>query len=171
MTHLEAKIDAQIISVDIDSSSQVVIDGTAVEVQKLRSDPHVMRLKIEDKFYTAYIQQKTELSYEIWINEHVIAVSLESEKSKLLSRFLVSSISNTGEMTVRAPMPGLVSEIHVKAGEMVTIGKSLLILEAMKMENEIRSVSEGRVKQILVERKIPVEKNQPLLIIEAVGKD
>lgn len=158
-------------SIDVESSSHIFLNGTGYDIELLHNSPGMMSLKIGDKYYNSYIHRMSEFSYEVWINEHVIYVTLENEKSRLLGRFLIAASTMTGLITVRAPMPGLVSEIIVKPGEFITSGKSLLILEAMKMENEIRSVSSGRVKDILVERKSAVEKNQPLMIIEASEKE
>jgi pyruvate carboxylase subunit B len=63
-------------------------------------------------------------------------------------------------------MPGLISRIEVRIGEEVALGKGLLVLEAMKMENEIRSTNHGRVQAIHVEKGKPVEKGEALVTIE-----
>jgi biotin carboxyl carrier protein len=63
-------------------------------------------------------------------------------------------------------MPALVVRIEVKVGDEVKEGKGLVILEAMKMENELRAHQSGRVKQIFVEEGKPVEKGQLLLLME-----
>ena len=70
-------------------------------------------------------------------------------------------------MTIRASMLGLVIDVRVKSGDIITSGKSLIILEAIKMERKIHSIASGRVKSIFVEEKTTVEKNQPLLVIQA----
>ncbi len=56
----------------------------------------------------------------------------------------------TGDGRVKAPIPGLVTRIHVEPGQLVEVGQPLLVLEAMKMENEIRSPIKGAVHQIAV---------------------
>jgi biotin carboxyl carrier protein len=68
---------------------------------------------------------------------------------------------------VRAPMPGLVLRVEVEAGQAVGAGGGLVVLEAMKMENEIRSPGPGRVKAILVEAGQAVEKGAPLVEVVA----
>jgi len=68
---------------------------------------------------------------------------------------------------VRAPMPGLVLRVEVEAGQEVAAGGGLVVLEAMKMENEIRSPGPGRVKVILVEPGQAVEKGAPLVEVTA----
>lgn len=69
---------------------------------------------------------------------------------------------------VRAPMPGLVLRVEVEVGQPVAAGAGLVVLEAMKMENEIRSPGPGTVRAILVEPGQAVEKGAPL--IEVVGQ-
>jgi pyruvate carboxylase subunit B len=70
---------------------------------------------------------------------------------------------------VRAPMPGLVLRIEVEAGQEIAAGSGLIVLEAMKMENEIRSSGPGRVKAVLVEPGQAVEKGTAL--VEVVAPD
>jgi pyruvate carboxylase subunit B len=62
-------------------------------------------------------------------------------------------------------MPGLISRIEVHVGEEVASGSGLLVLEAMKMENEIRSLTDGRIQTIHVEKGKAVEKGEALITI------
>jgi len=68
--------------------------------------------------------------------------------------------------TVNAPLPGRVIEIKVKAGDTVSIGQEIMILEAMKMENSISSDYAGKVLGLLVEEGATVQADQPLIVIE-----
>jgi pyruvate carboxylase subunit B len=70
---------------------------------------------------------------------------------------------------VRAPMPGLVLRVEVQVGQAVAAGSGLVVLEAMKMENEIRSPGPGQVKAIFVEPGQAVEKGAPLVEIVSQG--
>lgn len=67
---------------------------------------------------------------------------------------------------VKAPMPGLISKIKVETGQPIKTGESLLILEAMKMENELKSPIDGVIKHINVELGATIDKNTILLTIE-----
>ena len=68
--------------------------------------------------------------------------------------------------TVNAPLPGRVIEIKVKAGDTVTVGQEVMILEAMKMENSISSDFAGKVLGLLVAEGDTVQADQPLVVIE-----
>jgi len=67
---------------------------------------------------------------------------------------------------VKAPMPGLLLNVMVKPGNQVFKGDNLLVLEAMKMENMIKSPTDGVVKSIEVEKSSAVDKNQVLIKFE-----
>jgi biotin carboxyl carrier protein len=67
---------------------------------------------------------------------------------------------------VRAQMPGKIIRVLVKAGDEVTKNQSLLVMEAMKMENEIRAAADGRVKSLNVQEGQAVESGADLLVLE-----
>lgn len=67
---------------------------------------------------------------------------------------------------IKAPMPGLISKIKVETGQSIKVGESLLILEAMKMENELKSPIDGVIKHINIEIGATIDKNTILLTIE-----
>jgi biotin carboxyl carrier protein len=73
--------------------------------------------------------------------------------------------SASGSVKVNAPMPGSIYKINVNKGDLVTKGQSLLILEAMKMENEIKSPKDGKVVNVLVAKGQSVNIGQTLVEI------
>jgi biotin carboxyl carrier protein len=100
------------------------------------------------------------------INGVEYAVVLDDERSLLLREFFTKSDPGNRDLLIRAPMPGLISKIEAEVGAAVTKGQGLLVLEAMKMENEIRAFENGRVKEIHVQKGKTVEKDEPLVTIE-----
>jgi len=87
---------------------------------------------------------------------------LEEKSRILLSR---SNVQTKG-FQVKSPMPGLILKVNKKEGEKVNKGDSLLVLEAMKMENEIKAPTDGTITKVFVENGMKVEKSQPLVTIE-----
>jgi biotin carboxyl carrier protein len=71
-----------------------------------------------------------------------------------------------GIQTVRAPMPGKVVKVLVRAGEQVQAGQGLVVVEAMKMENELKSPRAGTVAEIWAREGAAVERNAPLVAVE-----
>jgi biotin carboxyl carrier protein len=71
-----------------------------------------------------------------------------------------------GRQEITAPMPGRVVQVLVQPGQTVQDGESLVIIEAMKMETEVRAVAGGQVKDIQVQAGMAVESGELLLVIE-----
>jgi biotin carboxyl carrier protein len=72
----------------------------------------------------------------------------------------------TDEKSIFAPMPAKVIRVNCKAGEKVRKGEILLILEAMKMENEIRSPTDGTIKEVMVEEGANVSHDEKMIVFE-----
>ncbi len=72
----------------------------------------------------------------------------------------------TGGIEVKSPMSGLIIKLHVNEGQQIIRGQKLLVLEAMKMENDIISEHDGKVSKIFVKEGDTVETQQTLLLIE-----
>lgn len=87
------------------------------------------------------------------------------ERSRRLQEMAGMGARAPGGAVVTAPMPGLVLRLEVEVGQLVDAGTGLVVLEAMKMENEIVAPSAGLVRAIQVEAGQPVEKGAPLIEI------
>lgn len=74
------------------------------------------------------------------------------------------AITGAGE-PVKAPMPGNILKVNVTAGQQVTEGQVLVVLEAMKMENEIMAPKAGTVTQVLVSKGSTVDTDAPLVVL------
>jgi biotin carboxyl carrier protein len=92
-------------------------------------------------------------------------IRVDDERSRMARSLVVDRRSAGGSYLVKAPMPGLITRIEVNSGAEVDTGTGLLVLEAMKMENEIRSQKRGKVGTIHVEVGKAVEKGELLMSI------
>ncbi|TFH00686.1 MAG: biotin/lipoyl-binding protein [Calditrichales bacterium] len=92
-------------------------------------------------------------------------VRVEDERTRVLRQLVEKAAHATGEVVISAPIPGLITKLNVKSGAMIEQGEGVIILEAMKMENEIRAEISGKVLKIMVKEGDSVEKDQDLLII------
>ncbi len=90
-------------------------------------------------------------------------ILLADQFDQLVERLGLSAVVSHKVKDVKAPMPGLVLDISVAAGQEVNKGDKLVILEAMKMENVIKSEGVGVVKEILVKKGATVDKGQILI--------
>ena len=122
---------------------------------------------VDDRPTRIYIKKIKEYIFDIWLGAICLRVEVENARSRLGVHVGVLSSARDGENVVLAPMPGLITNVKVSIGDIVERGVALLVLEAMKMENEITSKIGGRVKHIMVKERSTVEKDQELIIIEA----
>ncbi|RQO67677.1 acetyl-CoA carboxylase biotin carboxyl carrier protein subunit [Pedobacter sp. KBW06] len=99
----------------------------------------------------------------IKVNGTLYQVGIEDQYDELLKKLGMDSSSANKVLEIKAPMPGLVLNVIVTEGQEVNKGDSLLVLEAMKMENIIKSPTAGIVKKILIRKGDKVEKNEILL--------
>ena len=100
------------------------------------------------------------------LDGRVYTIGVETERQHRLNSLAPRQNLHTGEVQVKAPMPGLVSIVAVEVGQTVEQGQRIAILEAMKMENELRAPRAGTVKALNVQPGQTVEQNKVLAVIE-----
>lgn len=93
-------------------------------------------------------------------------MNVKDKYDELLHSLGMDTMVSKKVADLKAPMPGLVLDISVEVGQGVAVGDTLLILEAMKMENVIKSPTDGVIKSIAVNKAETVEKNQLILSFE-----
>lgn len=108
----------------------------------------------------------TTKEFQIKINDNLYSLNAKDKYDVLLEKLGMDSVNEDVAEDLKAPMPGLVIDIKVEAGQEVEKGDLLLVLEAMKMENNIKSQNTGVVKSIEIEKGQAVEKNQVLITFE-----
>jgi biotin carboxyl carrier protein len=97
------------------------------------------------------------------VNGRIYTLRAEDELDRLLKQLGMSGAGSAKVNNIKAPMPGMILQLLVEAGQTIAKGDSLLILEAMKMENVIKSPGEGIIKHIAVKQGNAVEKNQIMI--------
>lgn len=144
------------------------LNGTAVNWDLIEIRNQTFHIIKDNKGYNATLisfntEEKTMI---LNVNGTEYEVAIKDKNDLLLQQLGISSKSSSAIQSIKAPMPGLIINISAQVGEEVKKGDTLLILEAMKMENVIKSPRDGRVKKINVALKQPVEKNQVMLEFE-----
>lgn len=105
-------------------------------------------------------------SFLIKINKRTYSISLKDRFDILLDQLGMSNANTAKVNDLKAPMPGLIVDIKVQIGDTVKKGDTILILEAMKMENILKASGDGIVKNIKIAPKQNVEKNQVMIEFE-----
>ncbi|MEM1320954.1 MAG: acetyl-CoA carboxylase biotin carboxyl carrier protein subunit [Bacteroidota bacterium] len=140
----QEQLQALDISVEEDGQFHILHEGQAYKAQLLKANP-------ADK------------SFEFQINGRHYAVNLDDQYDQLVKQLGLSVVSSQQVNTITAPMPGLVLDVMVEPGQAIQKGDGLIILEAMKMENVIKSLGDGTVGSIAVEKGSAVDKGQLLI--------
>ena len=102
----------------------------------------------------------------IAVNDTEYKINIKDKFDILLEKLGMSDMAIKKMKDIKAPMPGLVIDIKVKVGYVLAAGDTILVLEAMKMENMLKSPGEGTVKSIKVNKGEAVEKGQVLIEVE-----
>lgn len=120
------------------------------------------------KSFTAEVVKAdiAEKTFTILVNGRKYNVDVKDKFDELLHQMGMDKLAKTGIKEVKAPMPGMVINIHVAEGQEVKKGDALIVLEAMKMENIIKSPRDGKVKSVKAQKGQAVEKNQSLVVFE-----
>jgi biotin carboxyl carrier protein len=143
---------------------QVRVDGEPVEANLVAVDGNLRDLWVDGVVRTVALTP-TEDGWHLQLAGESLRAEVTDERAERV-REVSGSIPATRGEVVRAPMPGLVLRLAVAPGQPVDAGTGVLVLEAMKMENEIRASTGGVVVSVLVAPGQPVEKGTPLLEIQ-----
>jgi len=159
-------IDEKDYSIEVLDEKHIIFEGKTLEVdfESVSGQP-VYSLIVDGKSYEAYVYQ-AEDTWEVLRRGHMYTVKVEDEREKRLRAAAGGNVSETGDFLLKAPMPGMVVAIPVKEGQGVQKGDVLLILESMKMQNELKAPRDGTVARMRVQPGESVEQRQILLSIE-----
>jgi pyruvate carboxylase subunit B len=96
-----------------------------------------------------------------------VRAEVVDERTRAIRAMTARTGASNAPKPVRAPMPGLIVRVEVAVGDAIRVGQGVVAMEAMKMENELKSESAGVVSRILVEPGQAVEKGAVLVELEA----
>ena len=156
------------------TTHEVVIDGETVTVNGetvrgridgLEGTP-LQLLTIGTAVHRVVARRAARGQYDLSIDGYRVEAEALDERSRVIRDLSGASSRKSGPAHVVAPMPGLIVRIHVKDGEAVRAGQGLIVMEAMKMENELRAATAGTVRKVLIAPGSAVEKGAMLLEME-----
>lgn len=162
----KVKVNDQLLFEVDKTDTHFEVDGSPVDldVQAL-THPNTSSVIYQNKSYNVeVVELKTlEKIAMIKVNGTLYTVQVEDQFDLLLKQLGMDAAAGTKIREIKAPMPGLVLKIMVSEGTEVKKGDNLLVLEAMKMENILKSTTDGVVKKIHVAQGDKIEKNTVLL--------
>jgi biotin carboxyl carrier protein len=135
-----------------------------VDFESVSGQP-VYSLILDGKSFESFVYQGDE-DWEVLLRGRQYQVKVEDEREKRLRAAAGGGVAEGGEFHLKAPMPGLVVSVPVEEGQEITKGQVLLILESMKMQNELKAPRDGTVGRIRVKAGESVEQKQTLLSVQ-----
>ena len=166
MKHFAKVADKQFIlePVGSDALTSVLVNGKKRQIDLKKIENNLYSLLIDNRSFQMFVVPEDD-GYMVALNGRKHFVELEDEKARFLRKLIKKGDKQKGRTEVKAPMPGLIVKINVKEGQQIQQNDSLLIIEAMKMENEIRSEGAGVVKKIQCKEKDSVDKGTVLMLM------
>ncbi|HYG41088.1 MAG TPA: acetyl-CoA carboxylase biotin carboxyl carrier protein subunit [Cytophagales bacterium] len=141
------------------------IDGQLFDLDIYQINENNFHILKESNSFKAEIitTDKTEKKFFIKINGNDYPIDIKDNSDILLNKLGINASLSNIALDVKAPMPGLILDIFISEGSEIKKGDPLLILEAMKMENILKSPRDGIVKSVTISKGKSVEKNQILI--------
>jgi biotin carboxyl carrier protein len=138
------------------------LDGRDMEIDAILARPDVLSLRIGNKAYETKSERVANDLY-LWVGSRRFAVEVRDPRSL---RGRKRAGDDHGPKKIVAPMPGKVVRLMVREGDEVELGAGVAVVEAMKMQNEIKSPKKGTVQRILVSEGATVNAGSVLAIVE-----
>lgn len=165
-TTYTVQIDDHEIDIHIDSNQEISVQGNPVSsIDWVEIDPNRFSLILNGKSYVITLERSGNSSIVANINGKEYHCKVEDERARRLREFISEATGTDGPVDITAPMPGLVIDVAIREGDQVSQNQPILVLEAMKMENEIRSVANGQISKIYVQPGQAVDKGELLVRI------
>ena len=158
-----------------DADVEVLLEGDVVTVDGLSAVAHVSDVEgtpvrmvtIGDEVHRVVARRgATRGRYTLWLDGFRYDVEALDERTRAIRELSGAGQAASGPAPLLAPMPGMIVRVAVQVGDTVEPGQGLVVMEAMKMENELRASSAGTVKAVLAQPGTAVEKGAVLLELE-----
>ena len=147
----EIELDGKLRSVELihtGKSARWIIDGRVLDVDAVEVSSGIYSILIGGKSFEARVESKSDSDLSVTVAGHEFNVAIRD--SRKWHRDREAGAEAQGRQQVTAPMPGKIVLVLVKTGDAVDAGQGIVVVEAMKMQNEIRSPKSGTVERLLV---------------------
>ena len=160
---------------DGDRVHEVVVDGEQVTIDGERLVARIedipgtpmQLLTVGERQEKLYVRRGADRgTFDISLGGFRFGLEALDERTRVIRELSGNASKPRGPAPLMAPMPGLIVRVSVKEGDQVRAGQGLVVMEAMKMENELRAASDGLVKRIVAQPGTAVEKGALLLELE-----
>ncbi len=145
---------------------RTLVNAEPLEVDVTGISPGIFHIIYRNKSYNAELIELNvaEKRCSVKINSSIYSLAVTDRFDELLSQLGMDNMNKAKVSELKAPMPGMVLKVLVSAGDEIKKGTSLLVLEAMKMENIIKASADLTISSVKVSPGDKVEKNQVMMI-------
>jgi biotin carboxyl carrier protein len=142
----------------------VTLDGRTVRVDACKSGRTIYSIIEDGRQHEAMVDERGAAGFDVLVAGHLFHLEARDERSRLLAASAAAVV--TGPQTVTAQMPGKIVKIEIAVGETVREGQGIVIVEAMKMENEITAHRSGKVAALTIRAGAAVNAGDQICTIE-----
>ncbi|MFN2636170.1 MAG: biotin/lipoyl-containing protein [Gemmatimonadaceae bacterium] len=136
-----------------------------VELSEMEDSPVGMVKLGADVYRVVAAKREGRGRYTLWVDGYRFETEALDERTRAIRDLSAANTGPVGPAPIVAPMPGLIVRVNVRVGDHVDAGQGVVVMEAMKMENELRAVAPGTVKSIEVTAGTAVEKGTLLVAL------
>ena len=155
---------ARVIELERDTAGwRVILDGRPVAVDAVEIAPNTLSILLDGQSFEISVTPAPDGKLKLQTGTQEFTAEVIDPRAWSGRRH--GSVEAEGRQQIVAPMPGKVVRLLVKEGDRVEAGQGLLVVEAMKMQNEIRSPKSGTVERILAKEGQPVNSGEVLCVV------
>ncbi len=166
MNEYIATIEKQKYSIKSDDFKSVIVNGESLNIVINKISEYSYKVQIGNEVFVITTTKNADGNRAFLTNGHYFIGSIRTKLEEMANELANKLSSGEKAKIIKSPMPGLILKINKKIGDKVKAGESLLLLEAMKMENDLKAQTDGIIKEIPVNEGNSVEKNETLIILD-----
>jgi biotin carboxyl carrier protein len=151
--------------IEINQEGEVFVNGEERHIDFLPLGETLYSVIMESSSHEVLVDNVEGNEHEVLIGGRLYTADVLDERALLLGSRRGELGGDSGEASIKAPMPGLIVDVPVQEGDTVTKGQTVVILESMKMQNELKSPRDGTVQRVSVEAGQSVEQKKVLVTI------
>lgn len=164
MSRYITTINGKTFEIDIDKDGNILVNGEKREVDFVALRPSLYNIVMQNRSYEMVLDEH-DGEYEVMLRGRLYTGEVLDERAQLLATQRTGTGATSGEISIKAPMPGLVVTIPVSEGQEIKSGQTVVILESMKMQNELKAPRDGTIARISAQAGQTVEQGKLLVTI------
>ncbi len=159
-------VNGRTFTIEIDGENTIIVDGERHTFDFMELGRHALHsLLLDNRSIEALIERQQNEYHIVW-HGSLYTTQVEDERTLRLATSATKFEVGAGEIHITAPMPGLIVEVAVQKGDSVHEGDNIVILESMKMQNELKAPRAGVISRVSVKAGDSVQQSQLLVTIK-----